>query len=289
MADRYWISSISSNWYNTINWSATSGGLSSGDYPDSSSLVYFDGNGLGACTIDGTVIISGLTVYNDYPGGINQNAYDMTITEGFFDGGDFTGDTSNISALSGIHIGRCNFIATDATMEVSNFFRYNPDSTGNFDNNNGVVLLNDTCEFDTTGSIIEFNTLIVDSTVSMDGTSITNDLHLNSGSIRDNNNNAHIMVGGDITTQSSYNDWSELNNVHLTMNNSGKHTITTSGVLPSLWIDKTDSSQVICEGSSPLYIRGPFIIKDGTFNSNGLNIHVGSAINTDTGSLAILD
>lgn len=78
---RYWVSLAASNWDNTANWSATSGGAGGASVPGSSDLVIFDGAGgrNGNCTIDIVPTVAGITV-GGYTGTIDLNGNNLTIS-----------------------------------------------------------------------------------------------------------------------------------------------------------------------------------------------------------------
>ena len=77
-ANRYWISNLNSNWNNTANWAATSGGNGGETVPGSNDLVYFNANGIGICTLDMDVIIDGLNMQTGAVE-LNTSTYNFTI------------------------------------------------------------------------------------------------------------------------------------------------------------------------------------------------------------------
>ena len=66
-ADRYWIASTASNWNNTANWSATSGGSGGATVPGVSEIARFDGGGLGDCQFDINIIVLDMQVAHCFP------------------------------------------------------------------------------------------------------------------------------------------------------------------------------------------------------------------------------
>jgi len=78
-ASRYWIASSSSNWNNTANWSATSGGTGGASVPGSSDVANFDANGLGTCVLDMAPTINGLTI-SGYTANIDLSGFTLTIS-----------------------------------------------------------------------------------------------------------------------------------------------------------------------------------------------------------------
>jgi Fn3 associated len=117
VVDRYWISNILSNWNNTSNWAATSGGSGGATVPNLSSNVRFDNNGSGSCLIDVPPTIYGLYLKPGYDSSVVQNGQTMTVvTTASFDGGLFLGDPSSINAGT-VYLG--SGIIQDATAYIS--------------------------------------------------------------------------------------------------------------------------------------------------------------------------
>lgn len=79
LAQRFWVSATPSNWNNTANWSASSGGPGGASVPGASDLVTFNASGLGNCTLDIAPNVAGITV-NGYTGIININGFNLTTT-----------------------------------------------------------------------------------------------------------------------------------------------------------------------------------------------------------------
>ena len=99
--NEYWISSTSSNWNNTSNWSTSSGGVGGASVPTADSTVIFDGSGGGSCLIDIPVSINSLYVTNDFTSSVLQNNNSVAIaTIASFDGGSFLSGPLLVLALS---------------------------------------------------------------------------------------------------------------------------------------------------------------------------------------------
>ena len=86
---RYWISPLASNWNNTANWSASSGGTSGASVPGPLDMAYFDSNGIGNCSAD-----------------IDATANSIQIQTNILDLNGFNLDCSSIS------------IGTDSTLRL---------------------------------------------------------------------------------------------------------------------------------------------------------------------------
>lgn len=81
MANRYWVASSAGSWNDTANWSTSSGGSSGASVPGSSDAVYFDGNGLGNCTLNRNESCASLTTGSGYTGtlGLGSSSYTFSI------------------------------------------------------------------------------------------------------------------------------------------------------------------------------------------------------------------
>ncbi len=95
-ANRYWISSSSSNWNSTANWSASSGGAGGASVPGSSDIVYFDANGTGECTLDMDATVDAVIMSD---GTLSTSTYTFTINgtnNSTFSGGTINGNNTFI-------------------------------------------------------------------------------------------------------------------------------------------------------------------------------------------------
>lgn len=200
-AVRYWVSPSFSNWNNTANWSATSGGPSGASVPDYHTIVYFDCSGLGDCLIDIPVLLSDIVLSKGYDATVFQNGYGVTLTSlAFFDGGVYKGNNYAVTQTKNVYLG---------------------------------------------GGYVQ---------------------------------NAIFYVSRDMTCASSHNQWTSLNDSNLIMNGTISQNVyvQAGGIIPSLSVDKTDFNHVLCQGDSPIIIKDNLLIQDGTFNTNGIDIQVGS-------------
>lgn len=282
MIERYWISATPSNWNNTANWSNASGGPGGLSIPDSTTKVFFDSNGNGNCTMDISVYILGLNV-SGYGGNISQNNQSILLdSSAFFDDGTFTGNGADIKITGDLDIGgNCSFISTDSTLSCDSTFTFN--SSVPFNSNNGVVSLDSTgCLLDATGT--SFSTLQCNGDrVSINEIVYVQDLLvLKSGSAK---SSARLFLRGDMSCQSSYNQWNDFNDIDIRFDGSTTQNLVyqSGGVIPSIYVDKDATTpkfahepiQVKCRGDSPIIIKDMLYIQDGTFNMNGLDIQIG--------------
>ncbi|MBL4669272.1 MAG: hypothetical protein JKY30_08420, partial [Flavobacteriales bacterium] len=113
-ANRYWISSVASNWNNTANWSTISGGAGGSSIPVAADDVFFNTNGLGNCLIDITVTIDAININTAYTGIIDLNGNSFSITGAVnneFAGGTIN-DTPGTSSLTINSTARTRFLGT---------------------------------------------------------------------------------------------------------------------------------------------------------------------------------
>ena len=138
-APRFWVSSAASNWNNTANWSATSGGVGGVAVPVAADVVTFDGNGLGNCSINVNVSITSISV-SGYTGTISQGANTIGVsTTATFSSGTFTGGSANMTITGVFTLSGAAFTSTTAVLEFDNNAVF---SSGSFLHNNGTVLFN---------------------------------------------------------------------------------------------------------------------------------------------------
>lgn len=139
MANRFWIAGSTQNFNDTTYWSDVTGGSGGFSVPGPSDTAYFDGNGLGGCTLTadlGSVVDNGGGDYTITPGvlGINiEPAYTGTFdissyTLALGTGGlDATGATSatideasgSIIAIEGDTVGTTPFNINDTTFQLN--------------------------------------------------------------------------------------------------------------------------------------------------------------------------
>ncbi|SKC81463.1 T9SS type A sorting domain-containing protein [Ohtaekwangia koreensis] len=134
-SQRYWVASTSSNWNNTANWSATSGGIGGASVPGASDAVVFNGAGglQGNCILDIAPTVSSVTV-NGYSGTIDLNGFNLissgttaaTFTTGLITNGGapatITINTTGIATFNGTHFGISTAIAPLVTCTASQVY-----------------------------------------------------------------------------------------------------------------------------------------------------------------------
>ncbi len=97
-ASRYWISSSASNWNNTANWSATSGGAGGASVPSFSDIAYFDANGTGTCNLDMNASVDAVIMS---AGTFNISTFNFSVSG--TSNSTFSGGTVNGSSTFNIH------------------------------------------------------------------------------------------------------------------------------------------------------------------------------------------
>ena len=125
------------------------------------------------------------------------------------------------------------------------------------------------------------NSINVSKTVSFDGGVFIGDpssvqtgtVYLGYGIVQDST----INISQDMSCASTHNQWSLNNNSNLIINGTGQQNVyvEAGGIVPTLIINKIDTTQVLCYGDSPIIIKDDFLIQDGTFNTNGFDLQVG--------------
>ncbi len=235
-ASRYWVSSTSSNWNNTANWSTTSGGSGGASVPTSADYAYFNGASgkNGDCSVDAAVDLSGFSM-SGYTGTITNTSYDVTINGGNFtqSTGTFNMGSGNFSLSSQVNMTGGTFHAGSGSYDINNYFNFSAGtftatsgtmyvgsawahtSGGTFNHNNGTV------EFDGTGNRqlqmvsnletfynVTFNKAsngMVGLVSTGDKMVVENDLVFNNGYVSSWSNNAvSIEVQGDATVNSTF-------------------------------------------------------------------------------------
>jgi len=202
-ANRFWVAAAASNWNNTANWSALSGGPGGASVPGAADAAIFNNNGLGNCTVDVAVTLTSINVNATYTGTIIQNANPITTSgAATFAGGIFTGGSANITVTGVFTISGTVFTSTSGILELRNNAAF---TGGSFAHNNGTVRYNGTSVAGPTLSgtspsfyILEFVGLAKTYTISSAGNiTVSNALNI-SGGLFCNLNTGVFDVLGDI-------------------------------------------------------------------------------------------
>ncbi len=116
-AARYWVAAAADNWNATANWSTVSAGAGGSSVPGSADIAYFDGGGLGNCTINATTTVAGINIAAGYTGTITQAAGSgLTVGTSHYvqAGGTFTASSSDTITFNG------NFTQSGGTFNHNN-------------------------------------------------------------------------------------------------------------------------------------------------------------------------
>lgn len=136
-AARYWISNVPSNWNNTANWSASSGGAGGASIPTTTDDVRFDANGVGNCNFDVTISIRTIIV-NGYTGTLIQGSNSITTSNlATFTTGTFLGGSGNITIGAVYTLSGTAFTSTSGILELNGTTA--AFTSGTFNHNNGTV------------------------------------------------------------------------------------------------------------------------------------------------------
>jgi hypothetical protein len=100
----FWIAQTASNWDNTSNWSATSGGPPGFEFPNEDDTAVFDSSGTGTCIINIPVQVNGLNFT-----GSNSFLGDCTVIDLNLISGSFTRDSDCTFHILGDVFGSANF------------------------------------------------------------------------------------------------------------------------------------------------------------------------------------
>ncbi len=292
-ANRYWVSSGASNWNNTGNWSASSGGASGASVPGAGDVAIFDGTGglNGNCSIDMNVSVSGILM-NGYSGTLSQNSFTITCgangytqTSGTFAGGSqsFTINTTGVFNLSG-----GTFTSTSGTFTISGtrvssstVFTH---SAGTFNHNNGTFFLNTgsgctqfTHTLDLNGSSTQFYNVTLTTTTgcspqiiatgSGDVLMVSNTLTHNDGIF----NGTAELTGNFAVGASADGGYGTI-----TINGTGSQTYTQTGTGRTAILNVNKSSGTFTPATSPmdLYCQS-FVLQAGDFTAPSGNMNIG--------------
>jgi hypothetical protein len=121
----YWVSPIPSFW-DTTNWSYTSGGPAGAPVPGPGDIAIFDSSSIGRCVMNVPVDIAGLHLQWGFPTTLNQGAYPIRIggKDASFDGGFFRGSNQDIVVEGSFSLTASEFKSTSGTLSVQNGFYF---------------------------------------------------------------------------------------------------------------------------------------------------------------------
>ena len=135
---RWWISTTTSNWNNTANWSSISAtGAGGASVPGSSDTAYFTSSKTGQCNLDANASVKRWEMAASC-GTFTQSTYSLTVgTSGAtLSGGTFTGGSGTITFTGAITISGTAFTSTSGTFTTNSNFTL---SSGSFSHHSGTV------------------------------------------------------------------------------------------------------------------------------------------------------
>jgi len=136
----YWIGGTSGTVAQTTRWSTTSGGSSAGTSPGASDSAVFDGNGVGACSINANTTLVSLSINSGYSGTVSLTSGTTLTTTGTFTqaAGTFTGSTGTITIGGDLALSAGTLNAPSGLLEVKGAFNK---TGGTFTHDGGRVVL----------------------------------------------------------------------------------------------------------------------------------------------------
>jgi hypothetical protein len=235
-------------------------------------------SGNGNCLLDTTVLVNTLLDTTGYPGRIIQQSYPLLVdSDVSFCGGSFIGATAPIT------VGGNLLIQNDftSTSNVLTSYKNTVIDTISFSDNYGTfnIITDSSYTFDPNEKSFYNLSFSKDSTVGYrlvnSDSSVKNNLNLNGGYLIPNPDST-IISYGNIYCNSEFGKWTSNPNVLINMiSDTTQNIYANKGIIPALTVNKNTSNQVKLFGQSPLNINGDFILQDGTFNTNGINVVVG--------------
>jgi hypothetical protein len=281
--ERYYVAIVpDSLWSSPGSWSYTPAGPSGAPPPDSTCTAIFNAAGLGRCTADSSAPIGGLRIVTPFDGTVSLSANSMTVLDlgAVINCGRFRILSGNVYVQSTLSIGSAASISS--STDLGGIHVLGDATIGAVSMSSGALNVYGGSAVHFSGSQL-WNLQVLDSSrgqyASFDGTAtVSNNLYLSSGIMhRYSDQSAQVVrVGNDVHCQGAFGSWDARNNAVVMLNGAGDQTVFTGGILPSLTISRTASDPVVCDGTAQVQIAGDFLISDGTFNTNGLDLKVGT-------------
>jgi len=278
---RYWISTTTSNFNTTANWSLTNGGAGGAAVPGSSDTIYFTSTKTGQCTLDVNINVKRWEMGASC-GTFSQGTYSITVgTSGaVLSGGTFAGGSGAITFSGACTISGTAFTSSSAAFSTNSNFTY---SSGSFAHNGGTMKFTASCTI-TASATLTMDTLEFfpsahsGYTIAGAGTMNVVTLLRDTGSNQIAINTGTINVQGNIRLSNTFSGTSAGGTGTIVMNGTGSQYIygnSTKGNsrLPQLTINKsgtlylvgvismqgtnfTYTAGTIDEGSSTIYFAG---------------------------------
>ena len=156
-ANRFWVSSVASNWNNTANWSNVSGGAGGFSVPGAGDNVTFTNARVGNCTINIPVTVLSITVNAGYTGIISKGVNTLSTVNNFsIAGGSFLAGTAGFSVGGNLTFSGGNFTGGSGNITITGNANFTggvfAGGTGNI-RISGSYTLNGTSFTSTTGQL----------------------------------------------------------------------------------------------------------------------------------------
>jgi hypothetical protein len=158
-ANKYWVSSVTSNFSNAANWSLTPGpGGGGAGVPTAADVVVFDNGGAGTCNLDMPLNVAGINLRATYTGTVNVNGFAVTVgsSNALFTGGTFNGGTGILKFNGTFTINGADFISTSNALTTYSTVTL---SSGTFNHNAGTFSMTPAVSstVNVTGSFVFYN------------------------------------------------------------------------------------------------------------------------------------
>jgi hypothetical protein len=117
---RYWVAGTAGGWGDAANWAETSGGQGGASVPGEYNDVFFDGNGLGDCSLSAATTCRSLTLASGYSGTLGVGANDLTVkVDVALQGGLFDGGSAQIRVRGNWTAGASRFAAGTGSVLIT--------------------------------------------------------------------------------------------------------------------------------------------------------------------------
>lgn len=206
---RYWVSTTSGTWSDSLNWSTTLNGTPGGGVPRSGENAIFDGSNKGACIVDININLNKLETRNGYNKTITFESINVAIgSAGIIHNSGTMNCANAVVSVTGDLAITDPFVSTSQTLVVGGDFLL--DLTANFDPVEGTVLFNSVTNNEITNSPQFYDLILkgVSSGTSMvvanEGFSVYQDLIIDEESSDIKVDGGLIAIGGDFYPRTAW-------------------------------------------------------------------------------------
>lgn len=140
----HWTSSVTANWNNASNWSASAGGPGGLGIPGPGDAVLFDDVRDGSCNLDVAADVAHLTMNAGYAGTFSQGNNTINIaTQGDLSAGTFIGGAATMTVTGNLNLSGVDFTAPSAVLDIKQNLNL---TAGKFNHHNGTIKFSGTKE-----------------------------------------------------------------------------------------------------------------------------------------------